>query len=116
MADPTGYSPVARHLCQERRHPVECRRITGIRDQRCRDGRAHRQGNRQEADAVCSIKSRNEGKTSPARHISARDLINPDEIMRLVADRMILLRYGQRLVRAKKLRYFEDVEFRGMFG
>ncbi|WP_353654159.1 hypothetical protein [Agrobacterium sp. Ap1] len=36
--------------------------------------------------------------------------------MRLVADRMILLRYGQRLVRAKKLRYFEDVEFRGMFG
>lgn len=68
------------------------------------------------ADAVYTTQSWAEGKTSTSEHISARDLINPDEIMRLPADRMILLRQGQRPVQAKKLRYFEDAEFREMLG
>ncbi|AYC99605.1 type IV secretory system conjugative DNA transfer family protein [Neorhizobium sp. NCHU2750] len=64
-------------------------------------------------DAVYSTQSWGDGKTSTSQHISARDLINPDEIMRLPGDRMILLRQGQRPVWAKKLRYFEDAEFKG---
>jgi type IV secretion system protein VirD4 len=66
-------------------------------------------------DAVYTTKSWSEGKNSTSQHVSARDLINPDEIMRLPADRMILLRQGQRPVRARKLRYFEDAEFKGIF-
>lgn len=66
-------------------------------------------------DAVYTTQSWGEGKTSTAQHISARDLINPDEIMRLPADRMILLRQGHRPVWARKLQYFRDDEFRGMF-
>jgi type IV secretion system protein VirD4 len=66
-------------------------------------------------DAIYSTKSWSEGKTSTAQHISAVNLINPDEIMRLPADRMILLRQGQRPVRATKLRYHEDAEFKGKF-
>jgi type IV secretion system protein VirD4 len=66
-------------------------------------------------DAIYTTKSWSEGKNSTSQHISARDLINPDEIMQLPTDRMILLRQGQRPARAKKLRYFEDIEFKGMF-
>ncbi|MDI7862375.1 type IV secretory system conjugative DNA transfer family protein [Rhizobiaceae bacterium n13] len=67
------------------------------------------------SDAHYHTKSWSEGKRSTAEHISARDLINPDEIMRLPRDRMILLHQGQRPVLAKKLRYFEDMEFRTLF-
>ncbi|MQY45321.1 TraM recognition domain-containing protein [Rhizobiales bacterium RZME27] len=66
-------------------------------------------------DAVYTTQSWGEGKTSTSQHISARDLINPDEIMRLPGDRMILLRQGLRPVWAKKLRYFEDCDFSGLF-
>lgn len=57
-----------------------------------------------------------ERKTSGAEHISARDLINRDEIMRLPASQMILLRQGQRPAIAAKLRYFDDPEFGGLYG
>lgn len=67
-------------------------------------------------DAVYTTKAWSEGKSSTSQHISARDLMNPDEIMRLPSDMMILLRQGQRPICAKKLRYFEDAEFEGMFG
>lgn len=67
-------------------------------------------------DAVYTTHSWSEGKNSTSQHISARDLINPDEIMRLPADRMILLRQGQRPIPAQKLCYFEDKEFKRMFG
>jgi type IV secretion system protein VirD4 len=66
-------------------------------------------------DAVYSTRSWSEGKTSTSQHISAVNLINPDEIMRLPDDRMILLRQGQRPVRATKLRYYQDVDFKGKF-
>ncbi|MGA1831537.1 type IV secretory system conjugative DNA transfer family protein [Rhizobium wenxiniae] len=68
------------------------------------------------ADAVYTTHSWGDGKTSTSEHIAPRDLINPDEIMRLPTDKMILLRQGQRPVQAKKLRYFEDEEFREMLG
>jgi type IV secretion system protein VirD4 len=66
-------------------------------------------------DAHYVTQSWSEGKSSTSQHISARDLINPDEIMRLPDSRMILLRQGQRPIIAKKLRYYEDVEFKAIF-
>jgi type IV secretion system protein VirD4 len=67
------------------------------------------------ADAQYLTRSWSEGKTSTSEHISARDLINADEIMRLPADGMIVLRQGQRPAWARKLRYYADAEFEGTF-
>ncbi len=66
-------------------------------------------------DAQYVTKSWSEGKNSSSEHISARDLINADEIMRLPEDRMILLRQGQRPAWVQKLRYYADAEFKGAF-
>lgn len=66
-------------------------------------------------DGVYSTKSWSEGKTSTSQHISAVNLINPDEIMRLPEDRVVLLRQGQRPIQATKLRYHQDAEFMGKF-
>jgi type IV secretion system protein VirD4 len=66
-------------------------------------------------DAIYTTKSWGEGKRSTSEHVSARDLINADEIMRLPPDNMILLRQGQRPAIAKKLRYYSDAEFRGLY-
>ncbi|CAH0342411.1 type IV secretory system conjugative DNA transfer family protein [Rhizobium sp. CECT 9324] len=60
-------------------------------------------------------RSWSEGKHSSSEHISARDLINPDEIMRLDPDQLILLRQGERPARVRNLRYFADPEFKGAF-
>ncbi|WP_312366947.1 type IV secretory system conjugative DNA transfer family protein [Ensifer sp.] len=60
-------------------------------------------------------RSWSEGKNSSSEHISARDLINADEIMRLPEGRMILLRQGQRPAWVKKLRYYDDPEFKGAY-
>lgn len=62
-------------------------------------------------DAHYITRSWSEGKSSSSEHISARHLINADEIMRLPEDRMILQRQGQRPDRVKKLRYYADPEF-----
>ena len=66
-------------------------------------------------DARYLTRSWSEGKNSSSEHISARDLINPDEIMRLDRDQLILLRQGERPARVRKLRYFTDPEFTGGF-
>jgi len=66
-------------------------------------------------DAQYITRSWSEGKTSTSEHISARDLINADEIMRLPDDGMIVLRQGQRPAWTRKLRYYADVEFEGTF-
>jgi len=66
-------------------------------------------------DAQYITRSWSEGKSSSSEHISARDLINADEIMRLAEDRMILLRQGQRPAWVRKLRYYADPEFKGAF-
>ncbi|NVD42801.1 type IV secretory system conjugative DNA transfer family protein [Ensifer sp. HO-A22] len=66
-------------------------------------------------DAQYITRSWSEGKNSSSEHISARDLINADEIMRLPEDRMILLRQGQRPAWVQKLRYYADPEFKGTF-
>ncbi|WP_428429472.1 type IV secretory system conjugative DNA transfer family protein [Pararhizobium sp.] len=66
-------------------------------------------------DAQYVTRSWSEGKSSSSEHISARDLINADEIMRLPEDRMILLRQGQRPAWVQKLKYYADPEFKGAF-
>ncbi|MBD9508803.1 type IV secretory system conjugative DNA transfer family protein [Ensifer sp. ENS10] len=53
--------------------------------------------------------------TSSAEHIAARDLIKADEILRLSAKKMILLRQGHSPAVVSKIRYFEDKEFAGLF-
>lgn len=44
-----------------------------------------------------------------------RDLMTPDEIMRLDVETLLLLRPGQAPVMACKVRYFQDAEFEGLF-
>lgn len=52
--------------------------------------------------------------TSTADHLTRRDLLTPDEVMRLDASLEILLRQGQSPVAAQKVRYYADREFAGL--
>lgn len=53
--------------------------------------------------------------TSTANHLTRRELLTPDEVMRLDSDLEILLRQGAAPVAARKVRYFADLEFAGRF-
>lgn len=50
-----------------------------------------------------------------SQHIVGRELLQPDEIMRLKEDEQLLLLKGKHPIQARKLRYFADREFRGLF-
>jgi len=52
--------------------------------------------------------------TSTSTHISRRELMTPDEIMRLHGSLEILLRQGEAPVIAAKVRYYAEWEFRGL--
>jgi type IV secretion system protein VirD4 len=52
---------------------------------------------------------------SVSSHLSRRELMTPDEIMRLDSSLEILLRQGEAPVIAAKIRYFLDREFWGLF-
>lgn len=54
--------------------------------------------------------------TSTTAHLSRRELMTPDEIMRLDSSLEILLRQGEAPVIAAKVRYYDGPEFRGLFG
>src|SRR3954471_5848911 len=51
-----------------------------------------------------------------ATHLVRRDLLTPDEVMRLPSNCMILLRQGSAPILASKVTYYADPEFRGLFG
>ena len=53
---------------------------------------------------------------STATHLVRRDLLTPDEVMRLPSNCMILLRQGSAPILAGKVTYYADPEFRGLFG
>jgi len=53
--------------------------------------------------------------TSTSDHLTRRDLMTPDEIMRLDSSLEILLRQGAAPAIAAKVRYYDGPEFRGMF-
>ncbi|MFC3069409.1 type IV secretory system conjugative DNA transfer family protein [Phenylobacterium soli] len=53
--------------------------------------------------------------TSTTQHLVRRELLTPDEVMRLDRSLEILLRPGEPPIVARKVRYFEDPEFTGLF-
>jgi type IV secretion system protein VirD4 len=53
--------------------------------------------------------------TSTTAHLSRRELMTPDEIMRLDSSLEILLRQGAAPAIAAKVRYYDGPEFRGLF-
>jgi len=52
---------------------------------------------------------------SVSTHVTARRLVTPDEIMRMPADTLLLLRQGERPLWASKVRYYDQREFVGLF-
>ena len=52
---------------------------------------------------------------STSTQLSKRELLTPDEVMRLDASLALLLRPGGAPAAVRKVRYFEDPEFRGLF-
>ncbi|MFL0588298.1 type IV secretory system conjugative DNA transfer family protein [Sphingomonas olei] len=52
---------------------------------------------------------------SLSTHVTARRLVTPDEIMRMPADTLLLLRQGERPLWASKVRYYDQREFAGLF-
>ncbi len=53
--------------------------------------------------------------TSTSVNLAKRELLTPDEVMRLDGATEILLRQGRRPALARKVRYYEDREFAGLF-
>jgi type IV secretion system protein VirD4 len=53
--------------------------------------------------------------SSTSTHLSRRELMTPDEIMRLDSSLEILLRQGAAPAIAAKVRYYDGPEFRGLF-
>jgi type IV secretion system protein VirD4 len=53
--------------------------------------------------------------TSTSTHLSRRELMTPDEIMRLDSSLEILLSHGAAPAIAAKVRYYDGPEFRGLF-
>jgi type IV secretion system protein VirD4 len=53
--------------------------------------------------------------SSTSTHLSRRELMTPDEIMRLDSSLEILLRQGEAPVIVAKIRYFDDPAFRNVF-
>jgi type IV secretion system protein VirD4 len=52
---------------------------------------------------------------STTQHLAARNLMDPNEIMKLGADALLLMRVGQNPLIVRKLRYYKDKEFAGQF-
>lgn len=56
-----------------------------------------------------------ERSLSKTQHHAARNLMDADEIMKLAPDTLLLMRVGESPLIVKKLRYYADREFAGMF-
>ena len=52
--------------------------------------------------------------SSTSTHLTARDLMTPDEIMQMPPDTQLLRVQGRPTMVAEKLRYFADKEFDGL--
>ena len=53
--------------------------------------------------------------SSTSTHLTARDLMTPDEIMQIAPDTQLLRVQGRPILLAQKLRYFADKEFDGLY-
>ena len=56
-----------------------------------------------------------ERSLSKTQHLATRNLMDPNEIMKLAPDTLLLMRVGESPLIVKKLRYFADKEFTGLF-
>lgn len=56
-----------------------------------------------------------ERSVSQTQHLAACNLMDPNEIMKLAPDTLLLMRVGENPLIVKKLRYYADKEFAGMF-
>lgn len=52
---------------------------------------------------------------SKTQHLATRNLMDPNEIMKLAPDTLLLMRVGESTLIVKKLRYYADKEFLGLF-
>jgi type IV secretion system protein VirD4 len=69
-------------------------------------------GRQSEKDVMVKDPERSVSKT---QHLAARNLMDPNEIMKLAPDTLLLMRVGESPLIAKKLCYYTDKEFGGMF-
>ncbi len=67
---------------------------------------------RSEKDVLVKDPERSVSKT---RHLAARNLMDANEIMKLSPDTLLLMRVGENPLIVKKLRYYADKEFVGLF-
>ena len=56
-----------------------------------------------------------ERSLSRTQHLATRNLMDPNEIMKLAPDTLLLMRVGESPLIVKKLRFYADKEFAGMF-
>jgi type IV secretion system protein VirD4 len=69
-------------------------------------------GGQSEKDVILKDPERSVSKT---QHLATRNLMDPNEIMKLASDTLLLMRVGENPLIVKKLRYYTDKEFAGMF-
>jgi type IV secretion system protein VirD4 len=69
-------------------------------------------GGQSEKDVMVKDPERSVSKT---QHLATRNLMDPNEIMKLAPDTLLLMRVGENPLIVKKLRYYADKEFAGLF-
>ena len=69
-------------------------------------------GGQSEKDVMVKDLERSLSKT---QHLAARNLMDANEIMKLAPDTLLLMRVGENPLIVRKLRYYADKEFAGMF-
>ena len=69
-------------------------------------------GGQSERDVIVKDPERSVSKT---QHLATRNLMDPNEIMKLAPDTLLLMRVGESPLIVKKLRYYADKEFAGLF-
>ncbi len=69
-------------------------------------------GGQSEKDVMVKDPERSLSKT---QHLAARNLMDANEIMKLAPDTLLLMRVGENPLLVRKLRYYKDKEFAGMF-
>jgi type IV secretion system protein VirD4 len=69
-------------------------------------------GGQSEKDVMVKDPERTLSKT---QHLATRNLVDPNEIMKLAPDTLLLMRVGESPLIVRKLRYFAEKEFAGLF-
>jgi type IV secretory pathway TraG/TraD family ATPase VirD4 len=69
-------------------------------------------GGQSEKDVMVKDSERSVSKT---QHLATRNLMDPNEIMNLAPDTLLVMRVGENPLIVRKLRYYTDKEFAGLF-